>query len=355
MIKIDLINSGDIKVKEIGSEFWSVDKGDTNNSLDYLKINGDYRLVMSGRTAIDYVLKEISDDKKVVYMPNYCCQSMVTPFLDNGYKIVYYSCDVINNKYFVDINTDCSVFFAMSYFGYSSSNMDNYISLFRKRKIVVIEDITHRLLCDINYCPKSTYLVASLRKWFPIISGGIAVSVNGMFKNNLETYNVNQEFVSVKTKAMNLKKEYILGNFNNKNEFLKLYSISNHLIEDYWNKAIDNESKDFLIHLDIGKIKKTRINNCKVIERLLKNNKKIKLLYKYRNGDCPLFVPIILNDRDEIRKKLIEDKIYLPVHWPNDNSENIIYDLELSLINDQRYNEYNIEKYVNKLIEIVGE
>ena len=89
-------------------------------------------------------LHSINDRFKVVYMPDYCCDSMIQPFMDNGYKIEYYHVDVINNKHEIDINYNCSVFFAMSYFGYSASNMDEYIEEFSKRNIIVIEDITHR-------------------------------------------------------------------------------------------------------------------------------------------------------------------------------------------------------------------
>lgn len=340
---------------EIGSEFWKIDNSKLNNNLDFLKIGVDHELLMSGRTAIDFVLNNFEDSIKVVYMPDYCCESMIKPFKDNGYKINYYSADVINNKYVIDENFYCSVFFAMSYFGYSISNMDKYIKIFSKKGIKVIEDITHRFLSDINHCNDSTYLVASLRKWFPIISGGIAISVKERFKIQADEYSINKEFVDIKSKAMNLKKEYIYGNNNNKDEFLDLYNKSNHMIENYRQMKIDDESKDILRNLDINKIKKKRIENCKIIERKLKDNKKVKLLYNYSNGDCPLFVPVILENRDVVRKKMIDNKIYLPVHWPNNDSNNKIYNLELSLINDQRYCKEDIENYINILIKIGGE
>jgi len=159
------------QLKEIGSEYWTTDYDDIDNHLDFLNVGKDYQLLMSGRTAIDFVLENIQDLKRIVYMPEYCCKSMVQPFEDSNYTIKYYGCDLINHCYTMEENTDCSIFFAMGYFGYSESNMDKYIKLFHERNIIVIEDITHRLLSDINHSEYSTYLVASLRKWFPIISG----------------------------------------------------------------------------------------------------------------------------------------------------------------------------------------
>ena len=86
-------------MKEIGSEFWLENIQNNDNNLDYLNIGKDYKLLMSGRTAIDYIINDITDNKKIVYMPNYCCESMVQPFIDNGYSIRYYNVDAINNKY----------------------------------------------------------------------------------------------------------------------------------------------------------------------------------------------------------------------------------------------------------------
>lgn len=343
-------------MKEFGSEFWSVDETDNTSDFEILNLGKDQKLFMSGRTSVDYILSDIDDSKKIVYMPNYCCESMIKPFEDNGYKISYYTADVINNKYDIDINFDCSIFYAISYFGYNISNMDDYIEKFAKRNIIVLEDITHRLLCDKNHCTKSTYLTASLRKWFPIISGAIAINMNNNFKNSINNYEINEKFVKLKEKAMNLKKDYIENNSDTKKVFLELYNQANHMIEDYRFKKIDNKSINILKKLNIESIKNTRINNCKLIEKKLRNNKNIKLLYKYNQGDCPLFVPIILNNRDDIRKKLTTNNIYLPIHWPNKkNINNDIYDLELSLINDQRYTEKDIEIYIDKLIEIAGD
>lgn len=344
-------------MKEIGSEYWAIELETSNNNLDFLNIGKDYKLLMSGRTAIDYVINDINDSKKIVYMPNYCCESMVQPFIDNGYTVEFYNVDVLNNVYDINIDFDCSIFFAMSYFGFSISNMDKYINILSKKGIVIIEDITHRFLCDINHSNKADYLICSLRKWFPIISGGIAINMKNVFKNDIGNYIINDNYVETKKTAMNLKRKYIEDSIEiNKNEFLELYYMSNEMIKDYKNQKIDIISLNILRHIDINSIKKYRINNYKIILKKLKKNKKIKLLYNYQKGDCPLFVPIIIDNRDNIRKQLIDHSIYLPIHWPNFNKfNNEIYNHELSLICDQRYSINDIEKYIDELIKIVGD
>lgn len=344
-------------MKEIGSEFWTCNVENEKRSGDFFDLGCDSKLLMSGRTAIDFVLSDIEDDLKIVYMPDYCCASMVEPFLDNNYKIVYYSVDLINNNYIIDVNIKCSVFFAISYFGYQSKIVDKYISIFSKKNVTVIEDITHRLLCNNNYCNDSYYLICSLRKWFPVISGGLAVNVHSKFKSSVleKKLTIDSRFVDLKKEAMDKKRDYMSGKTNKKEEYLELYNKSNNMVHDYKNKAIDELSIKILNGIDYKKIREKRISNSLKIEKKLKNSKKIRLIFKLEDGDCPLFVPVIIENRDEVRAKLIKNNIYLPVHWPNNNIYNKLHDIELSLVNDQRYSEKDIENYIDKLIEIVGE
>lgn len=343
-------------MKEIGSEYWTVECDDGDNNLDFLNVGRGFQLLMSGRTAIDFVLENINDLKKVVYMPDYCCKSMMQPFEDAGYTIKYYRCDLLNHSYSIDKNTDCSIFFAMSYFGYSESNMDEYIQSFDKRDIIVIEDITHRLLSDANHSEHSTYLVASLRKWFPIASGGVAISMKAPFLNGITDYSAHEEYIKAKETAMDLKQKYISNNTSEKSEYLNLFKKSDDLIDDYHKKKMDDKSIELLRKMDISTIREKRISNGRQIEDLLKSNSQVKLLFKYQEGDCPFFVPISVNNRDEIRQKLIDNQIYLPVHWPNElELNNELYDYELSLVCDQRYDSSDIENYISFLNSLFKE
>lgn len=341
-------------MKEIGSEYWKIDNLIKHNNLDFLNVGQDNKLLMSGSTAIDFVLNDIKDTLKIVYMPDYCCESMVKPFIDNNYIIKYYSVDLINNEFKINTDEKCSIFFAMSYFGYSISNMDSYIEKFSKRKIIVIEDITHRLFCKQNHSIKSDYLIASLRKWFPIYTGGIAIKVDDKFTINNDNYVIDTQLVNIKKKAMELKRDYIDNQEVDKKSFLNLYKIANQLIMNYKNKLMDKESVEILKSIDIDKMIQTRRINAEIIEKKLQDTN-ANIIYKLSVNDCPLFVPILIKNRDRLRNCLINENIYCPIHWPNfSNLNNQIYNYELSLICDQRYNKEKIENYMDKLIKIIG-
>ena len=84
----------------------------------------------------------------------------------------------------------------------------------------------------------------------------------------------------------------------------------------------------------------------------------IKLIYeKLSEADVPLFVPtMIKDDRDRLRRHLIDKKIYCPIHWPiseyhygiSDLSKKI-YEEELSLVCDQRYTEEDMNRIVYEI------
>lgn len=343
-------------MKEIGSEFWKLKRDNVvrkDNMKFFSNLGMDIKFLMSGRTAIDYVLNNIKDTKKKVYMPDYCCASMVQPFIDHQYSIEYYKADLINKQYDIDDKMDCSVFFSMSYFGYSESNMDIHIKKIKKKNVIVIEDITHRLFCQKNYCEDADYLIASLRKWLPIYTGGIAVSTRCYFDKTIDHYTVNEELIKYKKQAMQLKYEYMNDiNTDCKEMFLEIFKMSNKLFLNYQNRKIDTESLEILKTIDLDDVRRKRISNTKIIEKNFHNTDNIKLLYKYKSGDCPLFVPIISKNRDNIRGKLNKNNIYCPIHWPKPNtSNNELYDSELSLICDQRYSPREMEEEIKIILE----
>ena len=78
------------------------------------------------------------------------------------------------------------------------------------------------------------------------------------------------------------------------------------------------------------------------------------------NDVTPMFFPIyVKNNRDELRRKLIENEIYCPVHWPipkqvnghlNITTKNI-YDSILSIPCDQRYQIEDMRRIINEIVK----
>lgn len=354
-------------MKEIGSEFWL-----TNNKINYtnysfpkwLEIGEDNKLLLSGRTAIHFILKDIQKNKRIkrVYFPSYSCQSMLQPFIDFDIEVVFYEVNFDNELSFnINVDQDCDIFFAMNYFGFEQGRMDKYIEAFKKRDIIVIEDTTHSLLSDTSHNPYSDYLVVSLRKWFPIISGGLAVKTIGKFKvSHKQDTNIN--IIDIRKSAMLEKGRYI-ENINNisKSSFLDKYRVANEKLKnDYQMYSIDRQSYKILCELDINEVKrKRRQNACFIYRNLARNNLYDFVFHELQKGDYPIFVPIYFSnrkDRDTLRKYLINKNIYFPVHWPKPkifytHGKYNISDFELSFVIDQRYDVDDMEYVIRRIVE----
>ena len=157
---------------------------------------------------------------------------------------------------------------------------------------------------------------------------------------------------------MQNKKLYIENKDGSKEEFLNQYSESNKILEkDYKDYSMDKKSLEIITRIDLGKIKNQRKENVKVIYEKLKTILDIRFLFEnYNEDDCLLFVPILIKNeiRNDLRNYLISKNVYLPVHWPQEEKLNNIFDKELSLVCDQRYNKEQIDEYINLIINYLN-
>lgn len=340
--------------KEIGSEFWKVDLNEKRKPI----LEKEYQFLLTGRTALDYIIKDIKTNKDIesVYMPSYCCHTMIQPFLDNGVEVQFYNVSFNNGKYVyaIDIETECDVVLIMQYFGFDNEVVGQLIRQFKESEKIIIEDATHSWFSRDPYSHKSDYVFASFRKWTGLHCGAIAIKRYDNFSNSLPS-NTNDRYIEMRQKAAELKKEYIEKNQGDKEGYLKVFDEAETLLEvDYQDYKIPKEYKNKIRRLDIETIKKTRQENSKVLIEGLKQFNKINTI-GITETDVPLFVPIIVLEgkRDKLRKYLIDHNIYCPVHWPLSVEHRIddtyLFDNSLSLICDQRYNQQDMER-ISELI-----
>jgi len=339
---------------EVGGDFWKEKfehRNDINKKL--FECGQDSQFVMSGRTAIDVAIQDILKNKQVenVYFPSYSCESMMQPFIDRNISIKFY--DVYFDetlKYKIDLNCKCDIFFAMNYFGYTCTNMEEYIKHFKKKNTIIIEDSTHSLLSNKPFSDYSDYIVCSLRKWFPINCGGLVSKQNEKFKISFDSFKINELVVDNKSVAMKKKAECIANNNIDeyKDEFLTLFKKSNTEIKnDYIDKLIDDESIKYILNVDLNKVKNQRKKNAKVIYNNLDLNKYKLLINDYdEENDCLLYLPIYMDKEvlQKLKEKIYKEKFYCPSHWPIDTSISTLFENELSIVCDQRYSEEQIKE-----------
>lgn len=339
---------------EIGSEY-SIEKypGQASDIRlpEMLRLGTDHCLTWLGRTAIDLVLADIMLQRSVrsVYMPSYCCESMVAPFREKGIKVSFYSvnyCDGLRTT--PDYKMDCDIFFSMNYFGAPQEEMEPVLAAFRAKGAVVIEDITHSIFSAVKSHRNVDYTVASLRKWIESPAGGIAVKYNGDFL--VRTDCAPQEaMVSLRLQAMLEKDDYLKGKPMDKSVFLDKYARFNRSLEnDYHRKQMDPFTMGILGDYDFLDMIAKRRANAELLYEGLGGREEIKFLVSPQPGDCPLFVPVLVaGNRDALHRALVENQIFCPKHWPvPQQALSNIYAQEISLICDQRYGAADMERII---------
>lgn len=347
--------------REIGSDFLIEEVGQKESLSIYKYIQqfgNQFEFTDSGRSAIKYVAK--LSNKKTVLLPNYLCDSMIQPFKEENYSIHFYNIDKNLSPDLKSLNLDESpgVFVHMGYFGfYSNNNLEYIVKEFKKNGTIVLEDVTHTIFSKDLKPYKSDYYIASLRKWIGIPDGGVVISNQQI---NYPTNGVNHDLVSLKVEANKKKKDFISGRISKK-EHLYLYKKAEEKLDNFNTMYnIDPLSLDIIKSYDFEEmIKKRRTNYIKLYSEL--SNLSIINIQNYTlDSLTPLFFPIrIVKSRNKVIEKLTMEKIYTPIHWPKPSTEKSvdeqkIYDEEISLLCDQRYNSHDMDRIVKIIKSIEG-
>lgn len=333
-----------MQLSEIGSEFWDIPCG-----------NRQY--LLSGRTALDFIIRDIvkQNGANSVLLPSYCCHTMIEPFVRHNFRIRFY--DVFFDEktgLCADLPSllENEVFYYMTYFGFSEiTGID--IKEISKTRSVIIEDTTHSKMTDARE-DFADYSYTSFRKWSGFFGIAEAVKKSGFFE--IRPGVAGENYCNMRKKAMEQKSGFIIDGMGQKEEFLSDYNRAEELLEtDYENYTPTAEGFAQLLTADFDFIKKQRKENADILLDGLCGINGLNLIYQERRAEeTPLFVPVAVKGvRDELRKHLIENRIYCPVHWPlSDYHDQIssrardIYGQELSLICDQRYGREEMEREV---------
>ncbi len=321
-------------MREIGSEFEWSPPGERK-----LQLPDGVVFTLSGRTALKVALDDIGCRAGRALLPDWCCAAMIAPFRAAGMTVDFYPADSAEAPY---IPGDCTVLLRCGYFGYADSWTWDTPEDFRSRGGVVIEDVTHSLLSDLPAHPGSDYLVASLRKWGPLLCGGFCRKTEGTLTPPGSAAPP-AGFLDLRREAMELKADYLQsGDPALKARFRALFHRSGEWLGQHWQGvSMGVEALDQLTRWDVEEMRRRRRENARFLHGRLAGFDQVRPLYALRPGDCPLFVPVTVpaGGRDAVQRRLAEQGIYCPAHWPRpeQSCRCSLYDTELSLVCDQRY------------------
>jgi len=310
--------------REIGSEFWLIEIPNdyAKGSPDWINMWGNSVLTSSGRGAISLMLKGIENNviSKTALLPAYICESIIMPFIKEGYVCYFY--DVDNNlkpnteSINIFLKKKIGVFLHLGYFGFPTNiNLRNYIIYLKKKGTIIVEDLTHTLFSKYERYIENDYYIASLRKWTGLPSGGFLASKHNNVQNHLD---VQTGFSNIRERALLLKGDYIkFKKPKLKQKFLDMFDKAENILnDDVMSYLIDNVSHSLINELDTSELIKKRRKNFIFLSNTLKEVEGIKPVFKkIPDAICPLFFPVYIEKgRKKFKDFLISKSIYCPVY-----------------------------------------
>lgn len=322
-----------------------------NSVFEYFK-DMNYCLFESGRSALKAIAAVMGGGQ--VLIPEYICESVIKCFpIDQiaFYKLkenLQIDADDLLNK----INRNTAAVYLMHYFG--SLQPESVLPLLREEKekygFSIIEDTTHSI-----FSQKQTvgdYCVASLRKWFALPNGGVLYSNNSFCLNSC--YDRPRSTDNDKAYAMILKNLHLSGRIDCNLEYRTIFTACEEKLDKQNEIKRISDLTEFLLNCnDICEMVKRRTSNLNYLKNKLSSTG-IKEMCDFTQSDCPFTLPIVVPDRDDFRKYLMENNIYCAVHWPFDGLAREERPLAVSLSNsmlslpiDQRYGEEEMVYLLN--------
>ncbi len=361
---------------EIGSffEFPEFDNDEYTNSALYYLIsvgeNRNYCFFRDGRQAVKSVLLNTKKllKKEICYLPAYLCHSILKPFKELNLKVKFYT-HKHPLKPILDKNIKNSLIYFIDYFGTEPIFNKNILNLLDKENIVIL-DITHSIFNRSRFKieHENLYLVSSLRKVFPIPDGGVLYYTNSAFKVKKsfpEGYENMLEAMVLKTMYLKNYERIISKDANKlKNLFLVMYKNYevNKDSEPIQLQDIPFISLYILRKINISYITRKRFENLKFMYSNIHNKK--YFLFNLDDIKSPFTLPLIFEseeERNRVKKLLIEKDIYPPIHWDLEGiiPKNYSYEHELSkrilsIPIDQRYGKKEMSKVANILNGILN-
>lgn len=288
----------------------------------------------SGRNCLRYLI--CARDIKKILLPKLLCSAISDVCKEEQVEICYYSVDSQLRPVLADVSEDTWVYLINYYGQYNEKE----ISLYRQQFKNVIVDNAQAF-----YVPPIDGIdtIYTCRKFFGVPDGGYLYTDYHLMENlqQDESYD---------------RLKFLAGRFEcSANEFYAEYRKNEELIDRLPLKTMSKITHNLLQGIDYSKEAEIREENFKYLYQHLKS---INLL-KVSMPDGPYMYPLYIENGAEMRKRLQEDQIYVPLLWPNVkqdlNPADAAYSLAdniLPLPCDQRYTEEDMEYVLEKIIRL---
>ena len=333
---------------EFGSDFHYVNpiEGDGNTLYDFFP-SANY--FADGRQAIIHLY--YSQGWKRLWMPEYFCYDVIATLEEAGLNLMFYQdwpddhddSETLENIKRKGRFLPTDAVLRVNYYGTRMFRSTEKLSV-----AAVVEDHTHDMIGDWSIHSTADWCIASLRKTLPIPEGGMLWSPMGLkLPAAPEVSEENEQIAAIRWEAMRLKARYLAGEAVEKAEFRKGYVETEECFDYAPVGTLDNASQDYLKSFDIRSWYNRKRENWELLKDIKKDG--VRVISPESMGCYPFSFVLLFDtteERDRVRKALIEHQIYPAVLWNvPDTASDVVKSFSqrmLSIHCDGRYTEEDI-------------
>lgn len=300
----------------------------------------------SGRTALYQILRSLAPQHSKLWLPDWLCHTMVDAVEKVGFEYCFYELDTDFKASIEALDKsgfkDGEAVLMINYFGLQDlTRISKSIKDAYPNAVVIEDDVQAFWMFSEKENPFADYRFTSLRKALPVPDGGLVKT-----KRPMSRAIEKNTFAPLKIKAGTMKFHRGEEGINDE-DYLKLFKDGDKLIPENYDSAMSLDSQRLFAGTDLEKAKIQRqANAAQLIAGLEKLE--IKPMITVAPDSVPLFIPIYLDNRDEVRSRMFQHEVFCPVHWPLDGMPvkrgTDMAAHELSLIIDQRYSRKEMDE-----------
>ena len=347
--------------KEIGSIFPLSDSMLSEAESIQIPFKTDRIYYSLCREALFDIARAIAVKNKVVLIPAYTCQTVITPFEEAGWHCKYYS---ITRALRIDEKSlqilveeqHPSLIVVHPYYGMDLNESEvALLSRIKNKGVEIVLDLTQCLFSTKQY-PFASFVVASYRKWMPIPDGGY-LKVFSKQSNISQPESENDEFTQREIAAMYLRGQYFrYGEQRTKSISIRLSKAADSIAERIIAPHKMSQVAYYLLteHNIEGNIKNRKANYSYLFCNVRESVNVTKVCGDMSDvTSAPLYFTIYVKDRRALQQALAQEAIYAPVLWPVEDERVLIsddvkyiYNQLLAIPCDQRYDEVDMQRAV---------
>ncbi len=318
-------------MKEIGGYFELADYEEGKNFP-----HKDGVLLNTGRNALEYILRFIGEVKGI-YLPYYTCEVVLEPLKKLDIPWFFYH---INSNFEIveDIRLkEGEYIIANNYFGIKDAYIQKLAEKYGEHLIV---DCAQAFFAKPLQGIKSFY---SMRKYVGVADGGVAYGVESKYSLLFD-----EDDSSLHNSHLRIRKE------KGAEAGFKDYQLNESKLDDQPVRLMCCNTRDILWHIDYDNVVAKRRANFVYLHEALKE-KNFLQLSNFATFACPMVYPFVPKTIRNLRKELIDNKIFVAKYWPNIHPlsnfelEFVFAERIVPLPIDQRYG----LKEMQRIIEIV--